>query len=58
MSTLFVSSAMFTACGFNGTYRYPCQDPKNWENTECKPPTCVPSGECSESLVWGEPDGP
>ena len=29
-------------------YRYTCQDPKNWELAECKPPICTASQTCPE----------
>jgi len=47
LSLLFVSA--LTGCEAN--YRYPCQDPANWNNEECKKPACVATGECSENLV-------
>lgn len=42
---------ILTGCGFQGGYRYPCQDPANWENTECNPPICEASGTCTKDLV-------
>jgi len=47
LSLLFVSA--LTGCEAN--YRYPCQDPSNWNNEECKKPACLATGECSENLV-------
>ena len=43
--------ALLTGCGYDGHYRYPCQDPANWENEECKPPLCTVAGACPEDLV-------
>ena len=47
-----------SGCGYSGFYRYPCQDPANWELKECNPPICEPSGTCSKDLVgkttWDE----
>ena len=41
-----------SACGFgDGSYRYPCQDPANWEKTDCKPPVCEVNGYCPVDLV-------
>jgi hypothetical protein len=34
------------SCGYDGGYRYPCQDPANWQKAECKPPICTASGSC------------
>jgi hypothetical protein len=42
---------VLTGCGYDGHYRYPCQDPANWENAECKPPVCTVNGACPEDLV-------
>jgi len=47
-----------TSCGYQGFYRYPCQDPKNWESAECKPPICTASGSCPVDLVkTPQPEG-
>jgi hypothetical protein len=35
-------------------YRYPCQDPNNWSNDECKPPICIVNQSCPE---YFEKDG-
>jgi hypothetical protein len=40
-----------SSCGYDGHYRYPCQDPVNWEKSECKPPVCTVNGACPEDLV-------
>lgn len=40
--------------GCDDRFRYPCQDPKNWDATECKPPICTASGTCPEMLVKPE----
>lgn len=40
---------MLSAC--EDRYRYPCQNPENWELDECKPPICTASGTCPEQLV-------
>lgn len=43
---------LLTAC--EDRFRYPCQDPQNWENTECKPPICTATATCPEQLVKPE----
>lgn len=40
-----------TGCGYQGTYRYPCQDPANWETPDCKPPVCEVLGTCPKYIV-------
>jgi hypothetical protein len=43
--------AACTGCIYDGTYRYPCQDPDNWEMAECRPPICEADGTCTTYLV-------
>lgn len=43
-----------SSCGYDGNYRYQCQDPKNWEIAECKPPICSAAGTCPIDLVGEE----
>jgi hypothetical protein len=38
-------------------YRYPCQDPVNWEKAECTPPVCEASGTCTKDLLVKTTDG-
>lgn len=45
------SLVVLTSCGYDGQYRYPCQDPANWETADCKPPVCKVSGTCPEDIV-------
>ena len=41
-----------TLAYFSGDkFRYPCQDPTNWETPECKPPVCSAAGTCPVDLV-------
>ena len=42
---------MTSACGWDGTYRYPCQDPANIGSAECEPPICEADGTCSKYLL-------
>lgn len=37
----------------DGFYRYPCQDPANWDNIECKPPICLRTKNCADDLTGG-----
>jgi hypothetical protein len=46
MAGLFI-----TSCGYEGNFRYKCQDPENWELPECLPPICKVSGTCTEDLI-------
>lgn len=46
-------SLMFLA-GCQDTYRYPCQDPENWERPFCKKPICSSSYTCPDQLASPE----
>ena len=45
---------LLVACSEN--YRYPCQDPDNWDKKECKRPYCSANGTCPEDLTPYEKD--
>jgi hypothetical protein len=36
--------------GCDSRYRYPCQDPDNWDQQMCKKPWCSADGTCPEDL--------
>jgi hypothetical protein len=40
--------------GCDNQFRYPCQNPANWEKAECKPPMCTVTQTCPEMLVKPE----
>ena len=40
---------------FEDIYRYPCQDPANWEAPECLPPNCEAYGVCTKDVMRGTP---
>ena len=46
---------ILSACGYDGGYRYSCQDPENWEAPECNPPLCNVDGNCTEALLGFNP---
>lgn len=37
--------------GCEERYRYPCQDPHNWNEEHCKKPFCSGNGTCPEDLA-------
>jgi len=52
-----VAILLLSGCGYDGSYRYSCQDPINWKNEECNPPICKVDGACSKDLIgfdWEE----
>jgi hypothetical protein len=38
------------------TFRYPCQDPSNWEKDICKLPLCEVNRTCPEHIFKGQRD--
>jgi hypothetical protein len=40
---------MISAC--ESHYRYPCQDPKNWDKVECNNEVCRAEGECTSDVL-------
>lgn len=52
---------LLSGCGYDGSYRYECQDPANWGTPECVPPECKATGQCTSDLIGFDPetqDGP
>jgi hypothetical protein len=45
-----------TGCGYDGHYRYPCQNPDNFQNEECKLPLCKVTGTCTIDLLGFDPE--
>ena len=53
-----VLALTLTSCGkytFEDVYRYPCQDPANWESPDCQPPNCEAYGVCTKDVMKGTP---
>jgi len=51
-AAMIAATILITAgCGYDGGYRYPCQNPDNWELEDCKPPKCTVWGTCPDDLV-------
>lgn len=55
---LAVLAAILVLTGCQERYRYPCQDPQNWEEKMCKKPYCSANGTCPEDLRHYEKNGP
>jgi hypothetical protein len=45
---------MFVLTGCGERYRYPCQDPENWNEKQCQKPYCSANGTCPEDLTHYE----
>lgn len=42
-------------CGHD-QFRYPCQDPQNWDTAQCKKPVCDVTRTCPEHIFKGQKD--
>jgi predicted small lipoprotein YifL len=51
LSLISILIFSLTGCGYQGFYRYPCQNPDNWEKAECNPPICEASGTCTKDMI-------
>jgi hypothetical protein len=51
LSLIVLLSLALSSCGYDGNFRYPCQDPTNWETADCVPPQCHASDYCTKDLV-------
>jgi hypothetical protein len=47
----------FVLTGCEERYRYPCQDPDNWNQKICQKPFCSANGTCPEDLTHYEKKG-
>jgi hypothetical protein len=52
---IWILSVLLVALtGCEDRFRYPCQNPQNWTNAECKPPICTATGTCPDQLIKPE----
>ena len=35
----------------DGSYRYPCQDPENFDTPACQRPACIAAEDCTDMLI-------
>lgn len=52
--TVCVSILCGLLAGCEDRFRYPCQDPKNWDTPECKAPICTATNTCPDQLIKPE----
>lgn len=53
--SLIFFATVTSGCGYDGHYRYPCQDPANFGQEECIPPLCEVTGQCTSDLLGFDP---
>ena len=54
MVRIILLTLLLASC--SDMYRYPCQNPDNWEHKVCKKPYCSANGTCPEDLTPYEKD--
>jgi hypothetical protein len=48
---LVLIAMLLLLAGCKDRFRYYCQDPDNWNSSDCTKPGCIASGYCTEYLV-------
>jgi hypothetical protein len=56
MNMPYILLVLSLLVGCNERYRYPCQDPNNWDTKDCRKPFCSANGTCPEDLQHYEKD--
>ena len=51
---IFLAALMLLVNGCSDQFRYPCQDPSNWDKSECKRPFCSVTSTCPDQLTRPE----
>ena len=51
MKTTIISIALLCLVGCSDRFRYPCQDPANWNSPQCQKPQCETTRTCPDLLV-------
>ena len=49
---MILGAFLLSAC--DNRYRYPCQNPDNWEKDYCQKPICEVSRDCPEYIFKGQ----
>lgn len=50
---LAITLPVFIAFLSHDRFRYPCQDPNNWNTPQCTPPACEVTQTCPEHVFAG-----
>jgi hypothetical protein len=56
MKAVMLALSLLLVAGCEDHYRYPCQDPANWNTEECQRPQCEAEGICPDQLLGREID--
>jgi len=55
MRTAIITIIIMLLAGCKFSYRYPCQDPANWDQAWCSNDVCKADGTCTEKLLGFQP---
>ena len=50
-AALIIAAGVVFYLSGDGYYRYPCQDPANFNNVMCHPPFCLAAEDCTSMLI-------
>lgn len=50
MYAIVLTLGLLTLAGCSDRYRYPCQNPANWDTDRCKKPICEVNQDCPEYI--------
>ena len=56
MRIFFIMLPLLAATGCEQAYRYPCQDPANWQAPECQRPICEVNRDCPDLIFKENPN--
>ena len=56
MRTFLIMLSLLAATGCEQAFRYPCQDPANWNAPECQRPICEVNRDCPDLIFKDNPN--
>ena len=56
MRTFLIMLSLLAATGCEQAFRYPCQDPANWNAPECQRPICEVNPDCPDLIFKNNPN--
>lgn len=51
MKKIFITPLFFILLGCDQYYRYPCQNPENWDKPACQKPLCEVNRDCPSMIL-------
>jgi hypothetical protein len=56
MRTFLIMLSLLAVTGCEQAFRYPCQDPANWNAPECQRPICEVNRDCPDLIFKDNPN--